>query len=540
MVEALRAGWTRGHGERGRISPKVQAAIETRLAQLSEPARELVGVAATIGRAFTTDVLADAGEADEDALVRGLDELWRRRIVREQGADAYDFSHDKIREVAYLALSPARRRHHHLRVARALERLHGRRPGTGQRPARRTLRARRRDRPGDRPGTSGRRRRPSSCTPTSRRSASWTARSTCSARCRRPPSAGRGNSRILAALPAPLGVVEGWASPRLPTSSSARSSSRVALGVEPAPPLLRSLAVASLSRGDFAGARRFGERLRARGERDADDVLLVEGDYVLGIAAFWQGEFAAARGHFEAAVDRYRPEHRRAHLLQYGLDPKVVCLSRLGNTLWFLGCPAAAIRARDAALALADEIGHPFSQAIALVFAALLALDLREPERVRARRGTRLIAAGGPCGTADPVSAEAIAGYVDVVDGRTAAASPASSGRWTRRAGPTTRPACRPASAALLLEACAVAGDARTGLAAAESALGDGARPLGGGGAPAARRVPRGARRARRTRSRRSSNGRSTSRAARARGARGAGRDQPAPPAAARGDGDGA
>ena len=45
-------------------------------------------------------------------------------IVREQGADAYDFSHDKIREVAYHALSPARRRQHHLRVARALERLH--------------------------------------------------------------------------------------------------------------------------------------------------------------------------------------------------------------------------------------------------------------------------------------------------------------------------------------------------------------------------------------------------------------------------------
>ena len=56
----------------------------------------------------------------------GLDELWRRRIIREQGARAYDFSHDKIREVAYLALSPAQRRHHHTAVARGLERLHTR------------------------------------------------------------------------------------------------------------------------------------------------------------------------------------------------------------------------------------------------------------------------------------------------------------------------------------------------------------------------------------------------------------------------------
>ena len=49
VVEALRAGWS-SQGDREQISPKVQAVIEDRLAQLSEPARELVGLAATIGR----------------------------------------------------------------------------------------------------------------------------------------------------------------------------------------------------------------------------------------------------------------------------------------------------------------------------------------------------------------------------------------------------------------------------------------------------------------------------------------------------------
>ncbi len=53
MVEALRAGWTSGHIERGWMSPKVQAVIGSRLAQLSEPARDLAGIAATIGREFT-------------------------------------------------------------------------------------------------------------------------------------------------------------------------------------------------------------------------------------------------------------------------------------------------------------------------------------------------------------------------------------------------------------------------------------------------------------------------------------------------------
>src|SRR4029450_8963504 len=60
----------------------------------------------------------------EDALVRGLDELWQRRIAREQGVDAYDFSHDRIRDVAYAATSPVRRRWLHRRVAQGIETIH--------------------------------------------------------------------------------------------------------------------------------------------------------------------------------------------------------------------------------------------------------------------------------------------------------------------------------------------------------------------------------------------------------------------------------
>jgi len=102
----------------------VHAVIAARLAQLSAPARELASLAATIGRAFTFEVLARASDYDEDSLVRGLDELWQRRIVREQGANAYDFSHDKIREVAYAEVSPMHRQLIHRRVARTLETIY--------------------------------------------------------------------------------------------------------------------------------------------------------------------------------------------------------------------------------------------------------------------------------------------------------------------------------------------------------------------------------------------------------------------------------
>jgi len=85
----------------------MQAILTSRLAQLSDAARELAGVAATIGRSFTFDLLAGASGESEDRLALLLDELWTRRIIQRQEEDAYDFSHDKLREAAAAAASQA-------------------------------------------------------------------------------------------------------------------------------------------------------------------------------------------------------------------------------------------------------------------------------------------------------------------------------------------------------------------------------------------------------------------------------------------------
>ena len=83
-------------------------------------------LAATVGREFAFEILKQAGDLDEKTLVRGLDELWQRRIIREIGMSAYDFSHGKLRDVAYASLSAARKRLLHRRVAEALIALHAR------------------------------------------------------------------------------------------------------------------------------------------------------------------------------------------------------------------------------------------------------------------------------------------------------------------------------------------------------------------------------------------------------------------------------
>ncbi len=106
------------------LPPKIQAVIQTRLNQLSPTARTLAELAAVIGRSFTFDELSQASDSDEATLVYGLDELWQRRIVREQGLATYDFSHDCIREVTYTLISPMRRRKLHGRVAAALKHLY--------------------------------------------------------------------------------------------------------------------------------------------------------------------------------------------------------------------------------------------------------------------------------------------------------------------------------------------------------------------------------------------------------------------------------
>ena len=107
------------------LLPKsVLAVIDARLARLSKPARSVAEVAATIGRSFAMPVLREAAALDENALVDALDELWRRRIIREgmgegNGND-YDFGHDRIRDGAYASISPLRRRLLHARVAKAI------------------------------------------------------------------------------------------------------------------------------------------------------------------------------------------------------------------------------------------------------------------------------------------------------------------------------------------------------------------------------------------------------------------------------------
>jgi tetratricopeptide (TPR) repeat protein len=80
---------------------------------------------AVIGRAFDVHLLAQASQRDEVDVAKALDELWRRKIARNPDAKRYDFSHDRIRDVAYAEIGPAKQTLLHGCVAQALQAVHG-------------------------------------------------------------------------------------------------------------------------------------------------------------------------------------------------------------------------------------------------------------------------------------------------------------------------------------------------------------------------------------------------------------------------------
>jgi DNA-binding SARP family transcriptional activator len=469
VVEAIRAGWD-GTAGRPPLTPKLHAVVTARLRRLSEPAGHLLGVAATVGRAFTAELVGQAAGMDDLELVRALDELWRRHLIREHDADAYDFSHGKIRDVAYDGLSPATRRRNHLRVAEALVALHPADPGvvSGQVAANY-----------DRAGRSA------DAVAWYVRAAAQAMRLSAEAEAVRvleragallpslPEAARAGCEReILAVLPTAVAGVEGYTSDRLAEAQQRALRLAAAAGAEPDPPLLRSLVMSSLCRDEFGAAREAAERLRASAERSGDEGLAVESGYLLGIAAFWGADLASARQRFEEVVARFRPDQRAEHLIRFGQDPQVVCLSRLGNTRWFLGDPGGARQASDAALARAGEVGHSYTALVAHVFAALLAVDLDDHDRLaRVVEQAEALAAARLPSRPFEIKFAALQGLVQVLGGQEAEGV-ARIRQAIQDCGPRNPvPSFRAALARVLLAAVAVVGDPAAGLAATDEAL---------------------------------------------------------------------
>jgi predicted ATPase len=127
------------------------------------------------------------------------------------------------------------------------------------------------------------------------------------------------------------------------------------------------------------------QQLLTLAQEATDDDLRLEAYCALGTQLFHQVELLETRRYLEQSLAIYDQARHLHHALLYGQDPGVVALSYLAWTLWCLGYPEQALARNQAALALAQERAHPYSQVIAQVYAMIQAHFLQDITSCRAQ-----------------------------------------------------------------------------------------------------------------------------------------------------------
>jgi DNA-binding SARP family transcriptional activator len=348
--------------------PRVQAVVAARLALLSEDARTAAEVAAAVGRDFRFDLLAHASDLEEDALVRALDELWRRHIVRVQTEERWDFSHDRIREVAYSGIGPARRRLIHRRIAQGMELLFANHLDDVSASI-----AAHFDRGGQ----------PARAVPFLERAAAVATGVSANEEAihcltlalsllERLPAGRERDERELAlrsSLSIALNSARGYAAHEVEENLNRVFLLSRAEGRGPVP--VRWLWVAFTLRfmlGDLKGTREAAEQALAGSASDPS--CRCEAHHAMGGMLQSVGELDASRYHFDAALMAYDERHPQRSAL--GSDLGVFAHAWYSHALWLLGDESAAVAHAGEGIALARRLDHFFSETLALAYAALL------------------------------------------------------------------------------------------------------------------------------------------------------------------------
>jgi tetratricopeptide (TPR) repeat protein len=113
------------------VPTSIRQIVRQRVERLSEPAREMLSIAAVIGRTFDLDVLEQVWKQDEETLLKTLDDLLRAHLVHEKELwpDDYAFDHHLVRAAIYDDLHYRRRRRLHRLVAEVMAASCAARPG---------------------------------------------------------------------------------------------------------------------------------------------------------------------------------------------------------------------------------------------------------------------------------------------------------------------------------------------------------------------------------------------------------------------------
>jgi DNA-binding SARP family transcriptional activator/tetratricopeptide (TPR) repeat protein len=340
------------------------AVLRKRLDQGSESAREVAALAAAVGTNFTLDLITEASDLDADRVVEAVDELWRRRIIREF-QDGYDFSHDLLRETAYEGISPPRRWLLHRRIAQGLELLHAEDPDSvAAQLADQYVRAA----------------RPERAVAYYRRAAGIAAGMFAHSEEIRlheralaiiaalPPGRDRDSRElaVLEAMAAPLNARYGYSSPGVQQALERSIALAESLGRQDSKVAGQAaLAAALFVRGRTADSHRMATR--ALELADPESELAGQAHFAAGCSAFGQGMPAEGLRHLELAAKLASG----AVWLTVGTRPDVHGKAFSAHAHWLLGHQGEALTACREAIMLARAIDHPYNQAVALAYGAI-------------------------------------------------------------------------------------------------------------------------------------------------------------------------
>ena len=150
--------------------------------------------------------------------------------------------------------------------------------------------------------------------------------------------------------------------------------------------------ISSQTRVQYRAAQTFADELLSLAHELDDPELVLEAHHAGWTIGLFRGEVAAALVHCEQGARIYEASEHHHHASLYGgHDPGVCSLCIQALCQWTLGHPDAARASVTAAVALAENLSHPFSLTEAMSFGAVTYQLLRGPSeaaRLAARART--------------------------------------------------------------------------------------------------------------------------------------------------------
>ena len=372
-----------------RLPTTVQGVLAARMDRLPTEEKALLQTLAVIGREFSSSLLRKVVTRPEDELHRLLSRLQAGEFVYEQPAFPeveYIFKHALTQEVAYSSLLIERRKVLHERTAQAMEEVyHTRLEDHYSELAYHYSRSGNTQKAVDYLSLAGQQ--------AGQRSAHAEAIRHLTSALELLKTLTDTSERIQQeltlqiALGVPLIATKGYGASEV--AKAYIRARELCHQVDEAPPqlfsVLHGLYGFYYTQGELQTAHELGEQCLGLAQSVQDPDLLLEAHLQQGLSLYSVGEFAQAREHYAQGSALYTPQKHHSHAVLYGQDPGVSYGVFTAYILWQLGYPEQALHKIHAACALAQELSHPFSLALALNWAAIFHQFRREEQLTQAR-----------------------------------------------------------------------------------------------------------------------------------------------------------